>query len=161
MKIGIDAKWFFDGPPSNRIVIRNLLEELLAQNKEDFSYIFLKKSDKTTPFPYLYKNVKVINDGSISEWIYNAKIVVHSGCTGGLEASVRGRPTISYLPFKSVHGHPLCDKFSIKTKNLKQCLNAIKKVTKNKTKTRIKKPDLNSFKLELITYFQINLVIKL
>lgn len=60
MKIGIDAKWFFDGPPSNRIVIRNLLEELLAQNKEDFFYIFLRKSDKTSPFPYLYKNVKVI-----------------------------------------------------------------------------------------------------
>lgn len=60
MKIGIDAKWFFDGPPSNRIVIRNLLEELLAQNKEDFFYIFLRKSDEKNHFPYLYKNVKVI-----------------------------------------------------------------------------------------------------
>ena len=73
--------------------------------------------DKSKKYNFLnkYRNVKVIKDGNISEWIYHAKIVVHTSCAGGLEASVRGRPTISYLPFKSSHGHPLCDKFSIKT----------------------------------------------
>ena len=91
-----------------------------------------------------YRNVKVINKGSISEWIQNAKIVVHSSCAGGLEASVRGKPTISYLPFHSVHGHKFSDKFSIKTKNIKQCLDIIKKITNNNIK--IKKIKLKAIK---------------
>ena len=101
------------------------------------NYKFLKK----------YKNVKVIKDGSISEWIGNAKIVIHSSCAGGLEASVRGRPTISYMPFKSSHGggHPFSNKYSIKIKNLNDCLNIIKKITNNNIK--IKKHNLKDFKL--------------
>jgi len=91
-----------------------------------------------------YRNVKVINKGSISEWIQNAKIVVHSSCAGGLEASVRGKPTISYLPFHSVHGHKFSDKFSIKTKNIKQCLDIIRKITNNNIK--IKKIKLKAIK---------------
>ena len=91
-----------------------------------------------------FRNVKVIKKGNISEWIHHAKIVIHSGCTGGLEASVRGHPTISFLPFKSSHGHPFCDKFSVKTKNVKQCLETIKKICNNTIK--IKKPDLKNFK---------------
>ena len=59
------------------------------------NYNFLKK----------YKNIEVNNKGSISEWIYNSRLVIHSGCTGGFESSVRGYPTISYTPFKSTHGH--------------------------------------------------------
>ena len=49
------------------------------------------------------KNVTVTKNGNISEWIYHSKAIVHSSCTGGLEASIRGKPTISYLPFKSAH----------------------------------------------------------
>lgn len=102
--------------------------------------------DKLKNYDHLkkYNNVKVIKKGSISEWIHNAKIVIHSSCAGGLEASVRGKPTISYLPFNSVHGHKYSDKFSIKTKNIKQCLDIVKKLTDNNTK--IKKPNLKNFK---------------
>ena len=99
------------------------------------NYDFLKK----------YSNVKIIKKGSISEWIHHAKVVVHSGCTGGLEASVRERPTISFVPFKSSHGHLYCDEFSIKAKNVKQCLDIIKKIDNNDIK--IKKPNLKDFKL--------------
>ena len=102
--------------------------------------------DKLENYDHLKKfnNVKVINKGSISGWIHNAKIVVHSSCAGGLEASIRGKPTISYLPFSSVHGHKFSDKFSIKTKKKKQCLDIIKKITNNNIK--IKKPNLKNFK---------------
>ena len=109
--------------------------------------------DKLKNYDFLrkYKKVKVIKKGSISEWIHHAKIVIHSSCTGGLEASVRGRPTVSYLPFKSTHGHPLCDEFSIKTKNIKQCLSVIKKINNNDIK--IKKPNLTNFKLRAHNLF--------
>ena len=102
--------------------------------------------DKLKNYDFLnkYSNVKVIKKGSISEWIHHAKIVVHSGCAGGLEASARGIPTISYLPFESVHGHKFSNKFSIKTKNIKKCLDIIKKITSNNTKN--KKQNLKDFK---------------
>tara|TARA_B100001057_G_C22852829_1_gene951614 strand:+ start:12 stop:818 length:807 start_codon:yes stop_codon:yes gene_type:complete len=103
-------------------------------------------TDKLKKYAHLkkYTNVKVINKGNISQWIHHAKIVVHSSCAGGLEASVRGKPTISYLPFNSVHGHKFSDKFSIKTKSIKQCLEIIKKITNNNMK--IKLPNLKDFK---------------
>ena len=106
------------------------------------NYEFLKK----------YKNIKVIKNGSISEWIYHARIVVHSTSTSGLEASVRGRPTISYIPFKSSHGggHQFNDKFSQKTKNLNDCLNAIKKTIGNNAK--IKKVNLKDFNLRAYNF---------
>ena len=102
--------------------------------------------DKLENYDHLkkYNNIKVIKKGSISGWIHNAKIVVHSSCAGGLEASVRGKPTISYLPFNSVHGHKFSNKFSIETKNIKQFLDVIKKITNNNIK--IKKPNLKNFK---------------
>ncbi len=99
------------------------------------NYDFLKK----------YRNVNVIKEGNISEWIHYAKIVVHSGCTGGLESSIRGRPTISYCPFKSVHGHKFADLFSKKTSNLNECIKMIQKFTKNELK--IKKKDLKKFNI--------------
>ena len=103
-------------------------------------YNFLKK----------YRNVKIIRDGGISEWIYHAKMVVHASCAGGLEASVRGKPTISYLPFKSTHGHTIADKYSKKTKNLNECLNVIKNITNNNTK--IKKINPKDLKLRAYNF---------
>ena len=83
-------------------------------------YSFLKK----------FKNIEVNNKGNISEWIYNSRLVIHSGCTGGLESSIRGYPTISYTPFKSSTGHKFANIFSKKFNNLKKCINFIDKELK-------------------------------
>ena len=90
------------------------------------NYKFLKK----------YNNVIVTNKGAISEWIHHAKVVVHSGCTGGLESSIRGLPTISYCPFNSSHGHVFADLFSIKTKSLNECIKIAQKMSKNEIKIK-------------------------
>ena len=100
------------------------------------NYDFLKK----------YKNVSVVKNGNISEWIHYAKVVVHSGCTGGLEASIRGIPTVSYCPpLISPHGHRFANVFSRKTKNLGECIKTIQKLTKNELK--FKKNNLNKIRL--------------
>ena len=101
------------------------------------NYDFLKR----------YKNVSVIKKGSISEWIFNAKIVVHSGCTGGLESSLRGYPTLSFLPFKSSHGHKFADIYSRKSYNLQECLKIIDKLENKKLKK--KKIDFKKIKLRV------------
>ena len=90
------------------------------------NYKFLKK----------YHNVSVIKKGSISEWLDGAKLVIHSGCSGGSEASVKGIPTISFCPFKSTHGHKFANIFSKKTKNLKECIMHIQKLTKDGLKSK-------------------------
>ena len=38
-----------------------------------------------------YKNVIINSDGFISDWIYKSKIVIHTGCNGGFEASARAK----------------------------------------------------------------------
>ena len=104
------------------------------------NYNFLRK----------YKTVSVEKEGNISDWIDSAKIVVHSGCTGGLEASVRGKPTVSYIPFKPNFGHHFSSKFSIKTTNLSDCLKIIKKISIDDSKFR--RRNLKKFKLRAYNF---------
>ena len=119
-------------------------------NKTDLQIIVRPHpTDPITNYDFLkrYKNVRVINKGSISEWIYNAKIVVHSGCTGGLESSLRGIPTLSFLPFKSSHGHKFANIYSRKSYNLQECLKIIDQLEKKKLKT--KKIDFKNIELRV------------
>ena len=71
-------------------------------------------------------------------------MVIHSGCTGGLESSICGRPTVSYRPFNSHHGHKFADLYSKKTGNLNECIKVIQKFSKNEL--QVKKTDLKKFK---------------
>ncbi len=122
-----------------------LIEEL--SKKTDLKIIVRPHpTENMDNYKFLSKlnNVTVTKKGSISEWIYYSKAVVHSSCTGGLEASIRGKPTISYLPFKSSHGHKFTDNFSVKTKTLSECLKKIKNIENNKIK--IRKFNLESIK---------------
>ena len=47
-----------------------------------------------------FSNVCVDWSGSIGEWISRARVVVHTGCTTGLEAAVAGRPVVAYKPIR-------------------------------------------------------------
>ncbi len=42
------------------------------------------------------KSVKVTNEGNVVPWLMATKVVVHNGCTTGVEAYVMGVPAISY-----------------------------------------------------------------
>ena len=75
-----------------------------------------------------FKNIHIINYGNHSDWIAKAKIVIHSGCTGGLESSLRKINTISYYPIKVNHGHKFADVFSNKIYNEKKLFNEIDRI---------------------------------
>jgi glycosyltransferase involved in cell wall biosynthesis len=60
MRIGIDAKWYFTGPVSGRVVIKNLLEQLFLLYPEHTWFIFLDKKDKHLPFPHQQKNINLV-----------------------------------------------------------------------------------------------------
>ena len=52
MRIGIDAKSFFRGSVSTRVVLQNLLPELFILFPEHEWIIFLDKKDKQIPVPF-------------------------------------------------------------------------------------------------------------
>ena len=64
-----------------------------------------------------------------------AEIVLHNGCTGGLESAIRRIPTVSYMPFRDMSaGHPVANKVSNIAKTEKQLVKMIERITKNKKK---------------------------
>ena len=52
MRIGFDAKYFFSGNPSGRVVVRNLVRELVTNNKDHDLFFFLKKKERGMIFPF-------------------------------------------------------------------------------------------------------------
>ena len=60
MKIGIDAKWYFEGPPSGQRVVRSLVDHILSWDEKNQYVIFLDKRHKHEAFPAKTKsNVEV------------------------------------------------------------------------------------------------------
>lgn len=60
MKIGIDAKWFYTGNPSGRVVVRNLIKHLIEMETEHDLYLFLNRREKGNFFPYTNPRVHLI-----------------------------------------------------------------------------------------------------
>ena len=58
MRIGIDAKSFFNGPVSTTVVLQNLLPELLRLYPEHEWILFLNKKDRHRDIPLKGKNVQ-------------------------------------------------------------------------------------------------------
>lgn len=59
MRIGIDAKSFFNGPVSTQVVLQNLLPELITLFPDHHWIIFLDKNDKQFQFPVLSDNIEL------------------------------------------------------------------------------------------------------
>jgi glycosyltransferase involved in cell wall biosynthesis len=51
MRIGIEAKWLFDGPPSGQRVVRNLVRSLSDVAGDDELHLFLDERSRGTPTP--------------------------------------------------------------------------------------------------------------
>lgn len=60
MRIGIDAKWFYDGPPSNKEVVRNLVQSIIEKNTEHELYILLDRRCQHLKFPYNHPKVHAV-----------------------------------------------------------------------------------------------------
>ena len=76
-------------------------------------------------------NVHVIREGSITAWVNNAFAVMHNGCTTALEATVIGKPTITYLPSKRKHKKNFTNKLGVRVSSLKQLSGKVNLLLKN------------------------------
>lgn len=57
MRIGIDAKSYFQGPVSTQIVLRNIIPQLFKLFPQQEWIVFLDKKDKHLPFPFEGANI--------------------------------------------------------------------------------------------------------
>jgi len=49
-----------------------------------------------------YDNIYVIKQFAVNPWLFCASVIIHSGCTTGMEAAIMGKNVISYQPDISI-----------------------------------------------------------
>ncbi|MCB0834428.1 MAG: glycosyltransferase family 4 protein [Bacteroidetes bacterium] len=60
LRIGIDAKWFFEGPPSGRVVVSELVKHMLSIGQAHQFIIFLDRDFRGRTFPHTGHNVELV-----------------------------------------------------------------------------------------------------
>ena len=88
MKIGIEAKWLFRGPPSGRRVVLNLVRSLVERTGDDELHFFLDARSRGTELP-----VEIPEDRRHYVWagnnqLSNVFLVPRAADRAGLEAVV-------------------------------------------------------------------------
>lgn len=77
MRIGIDAKWYFTGPVSTRVMLHNLLPHLFDSHQEHQWFVFLDEKDKDKDFPFTHDNVHAVYVRVPTNMLSNLVIVPH------------------------------------------------------------------------------------
>jgi surface carbohydrate biosynthesis protein len=96
---------FFEGCLEFQKIIYNNFIEMMFE----LSSIFPEKTIIIRPHPSEnhdawrkhttgLSNVKVIHDGCVLPWILASEVLIHNGCTTGVEAYMLNKPVISYRP---------------------------------------------------------------
>lgn len=75
MRIGFDAKWFFSGNPSGRLLVRNYLEQLIRTFPEHDYFIFLRRADRDRQFPRTSPRVHLIYCGRGNNLVSNLLVI--------------------------------------------------------------------------------------
>ena len=88
---------------------------------------------------FSYKNILVDNSNGIADWITNSSLVIHNGCTGGLEAALRNKNVISFSPKGLNIGHKLSNLVSQNFTNIDDAIKGIKKSFQKKSKNKYEK----------------------
>jgi surface carbohydrate biosynthesis protein len=78
------------------------------------------------------KNVFVDNSGPVNSWILGSDMVIHDGCTTGIEAFLGEIPVINYKPIQSIkYDLWLPNQLGVKCINETEVIEAIEKIESN------------------------------
>ena len=110
---------------------------------------------------YDYKNIIVTNNGEISNWITNSSLVIHNGCTGGLEASLRQKKVISFSPKHLNIGHKFPNKISENFINLEKALKGVRKFLSTNKKINLNSKFNKEISLRYQNYFNNDAYLKI
>jgi surface carbohydrate biosynthesis protein len=86
-----------------------------------------------------FQNIKIIKSGSISDYIFNSELLIHSGCTSGIESYIMKKPSISYFPINLENSidRGISDDLSIICKEPQQVIDIIKNLKNIKVNDNI------------------------
>jgi glycosyltransferase involved in cell wall biosynthesis len=59
MRIGLDGRWFFSGNPSGKVIVRQLLRQLIILHPEHEYYIFLPRRERHLEFQFAASHVQL------------------------------------------------------------------------------------------------------
>ena len=77
-------------------------------------------------------NVHIIRKGSIVPWINNSFALMHNGCTTAIEATILGKPVVTYLPTKLEHYTcEVPNSLGYKVKTLEELSNKLNHILEN------------------------------
>ena len=68
------------------------------------------------------RNVHIIRQDSITAWVKNTFAVMHNGCTTALEATISGKPVLTYSPFKTEYDGKLFNTLGYNLKSKEELL---------------------------------------
>lgn len=92
--------------------------EVLTKKKNDFDIVFrphpAERVEAWEVFLSHLPSVHVIREGSITAWVKRSFAVMHNGCTTALEATISGKPVVTYLPFKREYARDLPNKLGVR-----------------------------------------------
>lgn len=97
-------------------------------------------------------NVHIIKNDSITPWINNAFAVMQNGCTTAIEATVSGKPVVTYKPFHQKYtSREIPNKLGHQAESLEELSAAVNnlfnEIQNNKQKNVKKIPDIISKKI--------------
>jgi surface carbohydrate biosynthesis protein len=87
---------------ANIVIFRRTLEALADRYPDVCFIVRPHPAERIEPWQRAYEgqrgNIQVISEGSVVPWLLGAALVVHAGCTTGLEAEILGVPALAILP---------------------------------------------------------------
>jgi glycosyltransferase involved in cell wall biosynthesis len=87
IKLGIDAKWYFKGPPSGNMVVKNLVDEMIICNNDHIElYLLITNEFKKQATGYFPGHVKLIFLPAIPNLLNNVFLIPIYARRFGLEA---------------------------------------------------------------------------
>jgi glycosyltransferase involved in cell wall biosynthesis len=76
IKLGIDAKWYFKGPPSGHMVVKNLVDEMIICNNEHIElYLLITSEFKKQATAYFPAHIKLIFLPAIPNLLNNVFLI--------------------------------------------------------------------------------------
>lgn len=125
----------------------------LTKKFKDFNFIIRphpsESVDQWQKFFTKKNNLEITKKFTHSDWIENSEIIIHHGCTAGVEAFVRKKKIISYEPLDTKTQHTYPNIFGYTAKNETELENLIKKIYEDKS---VEEPSSENLK-ELIYRF--------
>ncbi|MBD1395404.1 glycosyltransferase family 4 protein [Mucilaginibacter glaciei] len=86
IRLGIDAKWYFDGPPSGHMVVKNLVDQMVTRHDEFELCLFLCSKHKNLAKSHFPQGIELIFLPNVPNMIANMFVVPYFANAHKLDA---------------------------------------------------------------------------